>query len=254
MRGGTGQSGGGKWLGGKRGEDVIIRVPVGTIVKEMRVDIPAEVEKERLDRQELEWAWETNKIRLAEADKRDRRWKAWKKRKDELEKQGEKSEPFQELDEIEVEEDKQLALDNARKNLFIMYPGAELGSHPYFLLSEHQVLSKLLSRPTVADGKKTRRRQNRIVTDEPPLYLDLARPTPLSDPILLLSGGEGGLGNSTFQQTDDRSPKYATKGREGETLRLELEVKAGGEVGLVGMPNAGKRCVRVPLESIFDGS
>lgn len=246
VRGGTGQSGGGKWLGGKRGEDVVIRVPVGTIVKEVRVEIPVEIEKERADREQLEWAWDASKIRLAEAQKRERRWDAWKSRKDQLEKQGEKSDPFEELDEVEVDEHKQLALEETRKNLFVMYPGADLASHPYFLESEHQLLSKLLSRPAASDGKKTRRRQHRIVTEEEPLYLDLAKPTPLADPILLLSGGQGGLGNSTFQQHDDRSPKYATKGREGESLRLELEVKAGGEVGLVGMPNAGKRCIRCP--------
>lgn len=220
---------------------MVIRVPVGTVVKEVRWEIPSEIEREATEREELEWAWDASKIRLAEAERRDRRWTAWKKKKEIAEKEGEIWEPFEELDEVVVEEHKQQALERVRKQLFVMYPLADLASHPSFLYSEHQLLSKLLSRQAATSGKKTRRRKTRIVTEEESLFLDLTKPTPLSDPILLLSGGQPGLGNPTFQTADDRSPKYATKGGDGESMRLELEVKAGGEVGLVGMPNAGKR-------------
>lgn len=242
IRGGPGQPGGGSWLGGKRGEDMVVRVPVGTVVKEVRWEIPAEIEREAAEREELEWAWDASKIRLAEAERRDRRWTAWKKKKEVAEKEGEIWEAFEELEEVEVEEGKQQALERVRKQLFVMYPLADLASHPSFLYSEHQLLSKLLSRQAATSGKKTRRRKTRIVTEEEPLFLDLTKPTSLADPILLLSGGQPGLGNPSFQSADDRSPKYATKGGDGESMRLELEVKAGGEVGLVGMPNAGKRC------------
>lgn len=243
IRGGPGQPGGGKWLGGKRGEDMIVRVPIGTVVREVRGVVEEEDEKARRDREEMEWAWDASKIRLAEAQRRERRWDAWKKAKEVAEKEGEIWESFEELDEVEVEPHKQGALDKLRRLLFTVYPMTDLTSHPHFLYSEHVLLSKLLSREAASPGKKTRRRKRHTVTDEeePPLFLDLTKPTPLSDPILLLSGGQPGLGNPSFQSADDRSPKYATKGGDGEMIRLELEVKAGGEVGLVGMPNAGKR-------------
>jgi len=50
----------------------------------------------------------------------------------------------------------------------------------------------------------------------------------------------GGLGNPHFVSTDNRSPKFATRGLEGERLTLSLELKLLADVGLVGMPNAGK--------------
>lgn len=244
VRGGSGLPGIGKWLGGKRGEDMVIRVPVGTVVREVRWEIEGEAEKEREEREALEWAWDASKVRLAEAERREKRWDAWKKKKEVLMKAGEDYDVFEELDPVEVEEHKQAALERIRKTLFVTYPLTDLASHPSFLFSEHQLLSKLLSRQAANSGKKTRRRRARVADEEDvPLYLDLTKPTPASDPILLLSGGPPGLGNPSFQSASDRSPKYATRGGDGEMMRLELEVKAGGEVGLVGMPNAGKRCV-----------
>lgn len=245
IRGGAGAPGLGKWLGGKRGEDITIRVPIGTVVREVRWEIEGEVARDRDDREQLEWAWDASKIRLAEALRREKRWDAWKKNKDLAEKAGESTEAYVELDLVEVEECKQQALEKLRRSLFTMYPQTELSSHPSFLNSEHELLSKLLSREAATSSRKTRRRRSSIPEDEdPPLLLDLTKATPVADPILLLAGGAPGLGNPSFQSADDRSPKYATRGAEGDTMRLELEVKAGGEVGLVGQPNAGKRYLR----------
>jgi GTP-binding protein len=242
IRGGAGASGLGKWLGGKRGEDIVIRVPIGTVVREVRWEIEGEVEKDRDEREQMEWAWDASKIRLAEAERREKRWDAWKKAKDLAEKAGETTEAYIELDTVEVEEFKQQALEKMRRSLFVMYPQTELASHPSFLNSEHLLLSKLLSRQAATSPRKTRRRRSPIPEEEDvPLLLDLTKATPVADPILLLAGGAPGLGNPSFQSADDRSPKYATRGAEGDTMRLELEVKAGGEVGLVGQPNAGKR-------------
>ena len=221
---------------------MIIRVPVGTVVKELQWEIEGEVEKDRAEREEMVWAWEASKIRLAEAERREKRWDAWKKNKDIAEKAGEETRAYEELDPAEVEDHKQVALEKARRSLFIMYPLTELASHPSFLFSEHQLLSRLLQRQASTSTRKSRRRTLQVAGEEHvPLYLDLTEATPVANPILLLAGGTPGLGNPSFQSTVDRSPKYATRGAEGDMLRLELEVKAGGEVGLVGMPNAGKR-------------
>jgi GTP-binding protein len=72
-------------------------------------------------------------------------------------------------------------------------------------------------------------------TDE--LLCDLATP---GDRVLLARGGQGGLGNLHFKSSINRAPKFATPGEEGEQKRLRLELKVLADVGLLGMPNAGK--------------
>jgi GTP-binding protein len=57
---------------------------------------------------------------------------------------------------------------------------------------------------------------------------------------LLARGGEGGLGNLHFKSSTNRAPRQSTPGREGESRRLRLELKVLADVGLLGMPNAGK--------------
>ncbi|PIT11375.1 GTPase ObgE [Snodgrassella communis] len=58
--------------------------------------------------------------------------------------------------------------------------------------------------------------------------------------ICLAKGGKGGLGNIHFKSSVNRAPKQATPGEEGEARCLLLELKVLADVGLLGMPNAGK--------------
>jgi GTP-binding protein len=53
-------------------------------------------------------------------------------------------------------------------------------------------------------------------------------------------GGKGGIGNLHFKSSTNRAPRQFTKGEEGESRRLRLELKVLADVGLLGMPNAGK--------------
>ncbi len=57
---------------------------------------------------------------------------------------------------------------------------------------------------------------------------------------LLAKGGKGGLGNIHFKSSINRAPRQCTKGEPGEELELYLELKVLADVGLLGMPNAGK--------------
>ena len=57
---------------------------------------------------------------------------------------------------------------------------------------------------------------------------------------LLAQGGRGGLGNIHFKSSVNRAPRQATKGEEGVQRHLKLELKVLADVGLLGMPNAGK--------------
>lgn len=58
--------------------------------------------------------------------------------------------------------------------------------------------------------------------------------------VLLAKGGRGGAGNMNYKTSTNRAPKYAQPGEEGERFSLYLELKVLADVGLLGMPNAGK--------------
>ncbi|MDP5008882.1 MAG: GTPase ObgE, partial [Glaciimonas sp.] len=58
--------------------------------------------------------------------------------------------------------------------------------------------------------------------------------------ILLAKGGEGGWGNIHFKTSTNRAPRQKSDGKEGERRELRLELKVLADVGLLGMPNAGK--------------
>jgi GTP-binding protein len=72
-------------------------------------------------------------------------------------------------------------------------------------------------------------------TDE--LIGDLAN---INDKLLVAQGGWHGLGNARFKSSTNRAPRQTTKGTEGETRNLRLSLKVLADVGLLGLPNAGK--------------
>jgi len=57
---------------------------------------------------------------------------------------------------------------------------------------------------------------------------------------LIAKGGKGGIGNLHFKSSTNRAPRQFTRGEEGESRKLRLELKVLADVGLLGMPNAGK--------------
>ncbi len=57
---------------------------------------------------------------------------------------------------------------------------------------------------------------------------------------LLAKGGDGGLGNARFKSSTNQAPRKITKGEDGESINIKLELRSLADVGLVGFPNAGK--------------
>jgi GTP-binding protein len=66
---------------------------------------------------------------------------------------------------------------------------------------------------------------------------DFIRP---EETFVVAKGGRGGRGNLRFKSSTNRAPRYAQPGEPGQTLTLKLELKLLADVGIIGLPNAGK--------------
>lgn len=58
--------------------------------------------------------------------------------------------------------------------------------------------------------------------------------------VCVAQGGRGGMGNSHFKSSTNRSPRFAQPGESGVVLNLTMDLKLLADVGLIGLPNAGK--------------
>ncbi|WP_218079575.1 GTPase ObgE [Anthocerotibacter panamensis] len=67
--------------------------------------------------------------------------------------------------------------------------------------------------------------------------------------LLVAKGGKGGFGNTHFASNNNRAPEFATEGRPGGERTLLLELKLLAEVGIIGLPNAGKSTLISVLSS-----
>lgn len=182
LKAARGRNGEGGLRGGRRGEDLLVTVPVGTVIREIKRRDP--LREEEAGAKSFGRDWENDEPEDEEAMRQRLKW---------------------------------------RKEKWLVFPGALPKSFSY---AEFPALP----RP---------RRSNLAASQPPaPIFLDLSKPT--SSPVLLAAGAMGGLGNPHFVTKSLPKPKFATKGESALSLQLQLELKLLADVGLVGLPNAGK--------------
>ncbi|XP_014553304.1 hypothetical protein COCVIDRAFT_108045 [Bipolaris victoriae FI3] len=177
IKAGRGRNGQGKVKGGERGTDILITVPVGTIVRELQRHDPIAIMEEE----------------------------HWKMEQNPEEEEFEQGEP------------------SYRRDRWLVYPGT---------------MASELSRIKFPKLPPPRRSHLAALEPEAPLWLDLDKH--METPMLIAAGAMGGLGNPHFMTPFNSRPKMATRGDEGLKLSLQLELKILADLGLVGLPNAGK--------------
>lgn len=181
IKAGRGRNGQGKVKGGERGADVLIKVPIGTIVREIHRHDPIE-------------------LLVEEAEKAERQ-----------------------RERAEAEGDVEEETGAFKKDRWLVYPGT---------------VPTELNRMKFPQLPKPRRSHLAALEPESPIWLDLDKH--METPMLLAAGAMGGLGNPNFMTPYNNRPKMATRGEEGLKISVQLELKILADLGLVGLPNAGK--------------
>ncbi|KAL6709003.1 GTPase of the mitochondrial inner membrane that associates with the large ribosomal subunit [Coniothyrium glycines] len=178
VKAGRGRNGQGKVKGGERGTDVLITVPIGTIIREIQRHDPIAIMEEEHAKMESH---------EGEAEESDH------------------------------------GLTSYRKDRWLVHPGT---------------VPAELNRIKFPKLPPPRRSHLAALEPQSPIWLDLDKH--METPLLLAAGAMGGLGNPHFMTPFNSRPKMATKGHEGLKISLQLELKILADLGLVGLPNAGK--------------
>ncbi|KAG0706577.1 hypothetical protein DFH29DRAFT_995706 [Suillus ampliporus] len=198
MRGAAGGNGQGTWQNGKNASPTIIKVPLGTVLREL---LPGDPRRAKDEWEAEEESLEGLNPEERRAKLRDDRWLHYPRYAD----------------------------DNVNRDVFKQAEAALYREERARRWARKQ---RLLA-PINLDLDKT---EEVVISDDAPL--GTGQHEWLGH--VVARGGSGGLGNPHFLSPINRSPKFATRGHEGERITLYLELKILADIGLVGMPNAGK--------------
>lgn len=285
---GDGEHGSGEWQGGRRGRDVVVDVPVGTVVRVKQVEGEKGWLNER-QREEVEKRAEYEEELLGRLGRHRLKRRQGERREEAVVEEEDHEEDSQESEEL----DQGHYIDNydygsppasrktsrsssssdyfdpeaaerllARRSLISSVWRHHPGSTPapedqlaegeedegdiysgddFQRAEERYALTERERRAAQRLGRNGASMLDRTTAEVPVAELDLSVPTsPDSPPLLLATGGSGGHGNAFFLSGHSRSPKLATRGRHGQRVEVSLELKSPADVGMVGLPNAGK--------------
>ncbi|KAI7906891.1 obg family GTPase CgtA [Cokeromyces recurvatus] len=122
-------------------------------------------------------------------------------------------------------------LEEEREARWVLYPRSEVDSVPEGKVNFFKQAERLMDE----EDRYYRWRLSQERREQ--IKIDLTQD---KQEVMICRGGAGGYGNPHFLTTENRSPKWATRGRKGEIKEIELELKTIADIGLVGLPNAGK--------------
>ncbi|KAJ2665279.1 GTPase of the mitochondrial inner membrane that associates with the large ribosomal subunit [Coemansia sp. RSA 1200] len=195
LRAQPGSNGRGKAMHGQKGNDLVVKVPKGTMVREHLVAPDSQNQNQNQNQNT-----DVQKQKTAEQRSDD------------------SSDFLYSLDR-QITQSRESALQS-RESMFVHYPRWE----------ERNNVSGARIPPEYMQAKHE-------IENAAPLSVDLLHH---GQQVLVARGGAGGPGNPHFISADTRHPHYALHGLGGQRRILELELKTIADVGLVGMPNAGK--------------
>ncbi len=230
----SGEPGGTSNKHGKDGHDYILKVPVGSIIRinKLTVDLP------------------TNKRRkgdVREPNKYEQKVFNYKK----IEKLKNRHEALQDEEEISVEQPITINTSEDVEDISKVHQTISQNDSDDIVEEYEDNKEK-----TPSEGYKvydfsekskysanTQRTQKSIGSqyekDERPVF-DLDQE---SKKIMIARGGVGGRGNTRFKNSIDKAPKFAEAGQKGEYVEIEIILKMVANVGLIGLPNAGKSTI-----------
>ncbi|OMJ09536.1 GTPase Obg [Smittium culicis] len=222
----SGTRGKGKDMNGIRGKDTIVRVPVGTIVREIAPP-----------NYEFLTGYDSNSF-FSNKKSKDKRSNIKNRTKSEISSEGKESLTENENSDNYFGESKKKPFESALEKLH------------YEIESERKEVLKITSLYNFYPSKVIRDESTDIqnLPEEYLSYLhELSNQTPIQfdfdedkQSLIVARGGFGGYGNPHFASSTNRSPYMALNGLPGQMRFLELELKTIADVGLVGLPNVGK--------------
>jgi GTPase len=222
---------------GKDGKDYILKVPVGSIIKVNKLVADLVVNSKRNSRKNEPNVYEQKLFNYKKMEKlRRQEMSADGRLEQPIDKsenssnnvidgsqnpQGSETDIISKLDHIALENtnsESSLVISNEEQNDEVM-PSEEY--KVYKFSARHKANDNI---PQVQNST------------EVPLYdLDV-----VGSKILIARGGRGGRGNTRFKSNENKAPHAAEPGQKGEHLEIEITLKMVANIGLIGMPNAGK--------------
>lgn len=208
---GEGSNGAADQLDGARGKDILITVPVGTVIR---------------------WCMDPKSTREFVQKKLE----------------GRKRDPLRSIlqdSKIKLNCTGKFELDTRPKNIQLFRDAYKPGEGWLFKGKDaeyHKDKDWFIDLSKKVESYDLNLYDTELREDRFPLFgLDLSKPT--DKPICLLKGGKGGLGNMHFLTNLIRNPRFAKSGRQGLEQYFMFELKSIADLGLVGLPNAGKSTI-----------